>query len=41
MTCLEEYDIEIKPIHMIKGHGICRLAAEAIHASDIEEEVVG
>jgi len=28
MTYLEEYDLEFKPIHTIKGQGICRLAIE-------------
>lgn len=41
MTCLQEYYLEIKLVHMIKGHGLCRLAAEAIHASKSEEELTG
>lgn len=30
MTRLQEYDIGIKPVHTIKGHGICRLAEELV-----------
>jgi len=26
MTCLQEYDLEFKPIHTIKDHDLCKLA---------------
>lgn len=29
MTYLQEYDLEFKLAHTIKGHGLCKLAAEA------------
>lgn len=28
MTILQEYDLEFKLVHIIKGHGLCQLAAE-------------
>lgn len=40
MTRTKEYDVDIKPIHIIKGQGICRLAAEEVHAQQ-EEELAG
>jgi len=39
MTGMQEYDIEIKPVHTIKGHGLCRLATEAVHTLESEEEL--
>lgn len=41
MTGLQEYDLEIKPVHKIKGHGLCRLVAKAVHALENEEELAG
>lgn len=35
MTGLQEYDLEFKPVHTIKGHGIFWIAAEAV---DVKEE---
>jgi len=29
VTCLQEYDLEFKPIHTIKGHGLYKLVAKA------------
>lgn len=37
MTGLQEYDLEIKLVHTIKGHGLCRLAIEAINKKEEEE----
>ena len=39
MTGLQEYDLEINSVHTIKGHGISRLAVEAVHAPESEEEL--
>lgn len=44
MTCLQEYDIEFKRVHTVKGHGLCRLAAEVMdspeeYTSGWEEEI--
>lgn len=39
MTGLQEYDLEIKPINTIKGHGMCRLAAKVVHGPESEEEL--
>lgn len=39
MIGLQEYDLEIKPVHMVKGHGLSRLAAKALHALEGEEEL--
>ena len=41
MSGLQDYDVEIKPFHMIKGHGLCKLAFEAVHALESEEGLVG
>jgi len=41
MTSLLEYDLEIKPVHMIKGHGLCRLVVELVHASENKEYLTG
>ena len=41
MMGLREYDLEVKPVHMIKGHGLCRLVAEVVHAKDSEGELAG
>jgi len=40
MTGLQEYDVNIKPFHTIKGHGLCKLVAEVQHAQEEEEELV-
>lgn len=34
MTSLQEYDLESKPSHTIKGHGLCKLATEAANHQD-------
>lgn len=36
MTVLEEYDFELNPVHMIKGHGLCHLAVEVVDAKEEE-----
>jgi len=36
MTGLQEYDLEFKPVHIIKGHGLCRLTEEAMN--EIEDD---
>ena len=38
MACLQEYDLEFKPAHTIKGQGLCQIAAEAASSHGIEEE---
>ena len=40
MTGLQEYDLEIKLVHTIKGYGICRLVAEVVHTLENKEEIV-
>lgn len=37
MIGLQEYDLDIKPVHTVKGRGLYRLAAEAIHAQEEED----
>ncbi len=39
MIGFQEYDLEIKLPHTIKGHGHCRLVVEAVHAPESEEEL--
>jgi len=39
MVDLQEYDLEIKPLHAIKGHGLYILAAEVVHTVENEEEL--
>lgn len=39
MTSLQEYDLEFKIVHTVKGHGFFQLAAEAINSP--EEEYFG
>jgi len=41
MISLQEYDLEINLVHMVKGHGLCRLVVEVVHALEGEEELVG
>ena len=31
MATLQEYDLEIKPSHVVRGLGLCKLAAESAH----------
>jgi len=39
MSKLQEYDLEIKPVHTIKGHGICRLVTKSINIKEEEEDI--
>jgi len=41
ITGLQEYDLDIKPVHTIKGHGLYRLLPEAVHAQEEKEELIG
>lgn len=41
MTGLQEYDLDIKPVHNIKGHGFCNLAVEAVNTQEEEEDLIG
>lgn len=41
MTGLQENDLEINPINMIKENGICGLVAKAVHALKSKEELIG
>ena len=34
---LQEYDLEIKPVKLVKGQGLCNLAAEALDPQENEE----
>lgn len=34
MTGLQEYDLGFKPVHTIKGHSLCRLAAEVVNTKE-------
>ena len=38
LTTLQEYDLEIKPAKLVKGQGLCKLAAEAQDPQMEEEE---
>ena len=40
MTALQEYDLEIKPSPIVKGQGLCKLAAEAAHLPNDKAEIV-
>ena len=40
MTTLQEYDLEIKPSMVVKGQGLCKLAAEATHFPNNNSETV-
>ena len=40
MTALQEYDLEIKPSTIVKGQGLCKLAAEAAHLPNDKAEIV-
>ena len=37
LTCLQEYDLEIKPTKLVKGQGLCKLMAEALDPQKEEE----
>lgn len=41
MIGLQEYDLVIKVVHAVKGHGLCRFVAEAVHAQEEEQELAG
>jgi len=32
MAGLQEYDLEFKLVHTVKGHGLCQLEVEAMNA---------
>ena len=38
LTTLQEYDLEIKPAKLVKGQGLCKLAAEAQDLQMEQEE---
>jgi len=38
MTSLQEYDLEFKPSHTVKGHGLCKLTAEAADHQNMESD---
>jgi len=39
MIALQEYDLEIKIVDIIKGHGLYRLTIEVVHGLESEEEL--
>ena len=39
MTGLQEYDLEIKPVHTINVHSIYQLVAEVVNAKEEEEDL--
>lgn len=41
MKDLQEYDLNIKPAHSVKGHGLCKLTTEVVHAHEEEQELIG
>lgn len=41
MTWLQECDIDIKLVHIVKGHSLCRIVLEVLHAQEEEEQLVG
>lgn len=36
MTSLQEYDLEFKPSHIVKGHRLCKLTTEATNHQNTE-----
>lgn len=38
MTAIQEYDLEFKPVTIVRGQGLCKLAAEAPDPIDSGEE---
>lgn len=38
LTSLQEYELEINPTQLVKGHGLCKLAEEALDLQEEEEE---
>ena len=38
MTAIQEYDLELKPVTIVRGQGLCKLAAEAPDPIDSGEE---
>ena len=38
MACLQEYDLEFKPAHTVKGQGLFRMAADAASSHGVEAE---
>ena len=40
MTALQEYDLDIKPSTVVKGQGLCKLAAEVAHLPNNSSEAV-
>ena len=40
MTSLQEYDLEITPLTVVKGQGLCKLAAKATHLPNNSSKVV-
>lgn len=41
MTRLQEYYLDIKLVHTIKGHGLCKLETKAVKTKEEEEELIG
>ena len=41
MTGLQEYHLDIKLVHTIKGHGIFQLVAKDVNAKEEEKEIRG
>jgi hypothetical protein len=39
ITSLQEYDLEIKPTKIVKGKGLCKLAAESTHDKERKDEL--
>ena len=39
MTRLKEYDLAIKPVHTIKGHGLYRLSPKGVDVQEEEEDI--
>jgi len=39
MIGLQEYDLEIKQVHIDKGHGLCGLTTKVVHTLEEEEEL--
>jgi hypothetical protein len=37
MTTLQKYDLEIKPAKIVRGQGLCKMAAKEIGKDDLEE----
>lgn len=41
MIGVHEYDLDINPVHIFKGHSLYKLVAKVVHAQEEEEDPIG